>query len=234
MFFYPNFHAPRDVQKLSNEISHSITRETGYQVLLKVRCSNGLQISSYHGNFLQHTFASDLEMGSIDADKAFGIMFTYDGKLDPKLDAHFQAALLYTAGNGQRRVRCINIVAAVNDGGMETMKSLDQDAIVSILAKEGKFIQNSFHLCQLLEPFVNIMVINILPLAASKVPEKSLTEIRAGLTEKSIDILASYRKNFSLSHPPGQLVLPEYIQEFSMYMLSLLKSRAFKGKWCLG
>ncbi|EEQ30595.1 Sec23/Sec24 family protein [Microsporum canis CBS 113480] len=173
----------------------------GYQVLLKVRCSNGLQISSYHGNFLQHTFASDLEMGSIDADKAFGIMFTYDGKLDPKLDAHFQAALLYTAGNGQRRVRCINIVAAVNDGGMETMKSLDQDAIVSILAKE----------------------------AASKVPEKSLTEIRAGLTEKSIDILASYRKNFSLSHPPGQLVLPEYIQEFSMYMLSLLKSRAFKG-----
>ncbi|KAK2878145.1 hypothetical protein FQN49_001120 [Arthroderma sp. PD_2] len=200
-FFYPNFHAPRDVQKLSGEISHSITRETGYQALLKVRCSNGLQISSYHGNFLQHTFASDLEMGSIDADKAFGIMFSYDGKLDAKLDAHFQAALLYTTGNGQRRVRCINIVAAVNDGGMETMKSLDQDAIVSILAKE----------------------------AASKVPDKSLTEIRAGLTEKSIDILASYRKNFSLSHPPGQLVLPEYIQEFSMYMLSLLKSRAFKG-----
>ncbi|EGD98891.1 Sec23/Sec24 family protein [Trichophyton tonsurans CBS 112818] len=180
MFFYPNFHAPRDIQKLSKEICHSITRETGYQALLKVRCSNGLQISSYHGNFLQHTFASDLEMGSIDADKAFGIMFTYDGKLDPKLDAHFQAALLYTAGNGQRRVRCINIVAGVND-------------------------------------------------AASKVPEKALSEIRASLTEKSIDILASYRKNFSLSHPPGQLVLPEYIQEFSMYMLSLLKSRAFKG-----
>ncbi|EFQ97535.1 transporter sec-24 [Nannizzia gypsea CBS 118893] len=201
MFFYPNFHAPRDIQKLSREISHSITRETGYQALLKVRCSNGLQISSYHGNFLQHTFASDLEMGSIDSDKAFGIMFTYDGKLDPKLDAHFQAALLYTAGNGQRRVRCINIVAAVNDGGMETMKSLDQDAIVSILAKE----------------------------AASKIPEKALSEVRASLTEKSIDILASYRKNFSLSHPPGQLVLPEYIQEFSMYMLSLLKSRAFKG-----
>lgn len=140
MFFYPNFHAPRDIQKLSKEICHSITRETGYQALLKVRCSNGLQISSYHGNFLQHTFASDLEMGSIDADKAFGIMFTYDGKLDPKLDAHFQAALLYTAGNGQRRVRCINIVAGVNDGGMETMKSLDQDAIVSILAKEGRQI----------------------------------------------------------------------------------------------
>lgn len=34
---------------------------------------------------------------------------------------------------------------------------------------------------------------------------------------------------FSGSHPPGQLVLPENLKEFSMYMLSLVKSRAFKG-----
>ena len=78
-------------------------------------------------------------MGCVDADKAIGVTFTYDGKLDTKLDAHFQAALLYTSANGQRRVRCINIVAAVNDGGIETMKSLDQDAIVTIMAKEGKW-----------------------------------------------------------------------------------------------
>lgn len=76
-------------------------------------------------------------MGSVDADKAFGVVFSYDGKLDAKLDAHFQAALLYTSADGQRRVRCINLVAAVNEGGIETMKSLDQDAIVSIMAKEG-------------------------------------------------------------------------------------------------
>ncbi|KAK2731814.1 COPII coat Sec23p-Sfb3p heterodimer component [Myotisia sp. PD_48] len=200
-FFYPNFHAPRDVLKLSSELSHSVNRQTGYQALLKVRCSNGLQIASYHGNFLQHTFVSDLEMGSIDADKAFGIMFTYDGKLDPKLDAHFQAALLYTSANGQRRVRCINIVAGVNDSGIDAMRSIDQDAIVTIMAKE----------------------------AASKVPDKSLSEIRAALTEKTIDILASYRKNVSNSHPPGQLILPEYMKEFAMYILSLLKSRAFKS-----
>ncbi|PGH12367.1 hypothetical protein AJ79_04315 [Helicocarpus griseus UAMH5409] len=199
-FLYPNFHAPRDVLKLSNELSHAVNRETGYQALLKVRCSNGLQVSSYHGNFLQHTFGSDLQLGSIDADKAFGIVFTYDGKLDPKLDAHFQAALLYTTASGQRRVRCINIVAAVNEGGMETMKAIDQDAVVSIVAKE----------------------------AASKMPDKSLKDIRAGLTEKTIDIFAGYRKNFSLSHPPGQLVLPENMKEFSMYILSLIKSRAFK------
>lgn len=106
--------------------------------MMKVRCSNGLQVSAYHGNFIQHALGADLEIGSIDADKAIGVVFSYDGKLDPKLDAHFQAALLYTTAEGQRRVRCINVVAAVNEGGLETMKFIDQDAVVSIMAKEGK------------------------------------------------------------------------------------------------
>ncbi|KAJ6083399.1 hypothetical protein N7467_007534 [Penicillium canescens] len=200
-FFYPNFHAPRDLLKLRNEISHAVTRETGYQTLMKVRCSNGLQVSAYHGNFVQHTLGADLEIGGIDADKAIGVLFSYDGKLDPKLDAHFQAALLYTSADGQRRVRCINVVAAVNEGGMETMKFVDQDAVVAVIAKE----------------------------AASKTLDKTLKDIRANISEKTVDIFSGYRKIFSGSHPPGQLVLPENLKEFSMYMLSLVKSRAFKG-----
>ena len=200
-FLYSNFVAPRDSLKLGDELKRALHRETGYQALLKVRCSNGLQVGSYHGAFLQHTFGADLEFGSIDADKAIGVIFSYDGKLDPKLDAHFQAALLYTSATGQRRVRCINVVAGVSDNAAETMRTIDQDAVVNIIAKE----------------------------ASSKIAEKSLKEIRAGITEKTIDILAGYRKNFSGSHPPGQLVLPENLKEFSMYMLGLIKSRAFKG-----
>lgn len=60
--------------------------------------------------------------------------------------------------------------------------------------------------------------------------EKTLKDIRNALTEKTVDILAGYRKSFSVSHPPGQLVLPENLKEFSMYMLGLLKCRALKGK----
>ncbi|RMJ24118.1 Sec23 Sec24 family protein [Aspergillus sp. HF37] len=200
-YFYPNFHAPRDLLKLSKEMAHTVQRETGYQALMKVRCSNGLQVSAYHGSFLQHTFGADLEIGAVDADKALGVLFSYDGKLDPKLDAHFQAALLYTSANGQRRVRCINVVAAVNEGGMETMKFIDQDSVVNIIAKE----------------------------AASKMLDKSLKDIRGSITEKTVDIFGGYRRLFSGSHPPGQLVLPENLKEFSMFMLSMIKSRPFKG-----
>ncbi|KAI0179763.1 beta-sandwich domain of Sec23/24 [Hypoxylon sp. FL1284] len=203
-FYYPNFVAGRDNAKLSLEIKHTVTRETGYQALMKVRCSNGLQISAYHGNFIQHTFGADLEIGVIDADKAVGVTFGYDGKLDAKLDAHFQSALLYTTASGQRRVRCCNVIASVSDNARECMKFVDQDAVYTILAKD----------------------------AASKLASTStsLKDIRLGLTEKTIDILAGYRKNFSSqSHPPGQLVMPEKLKELSMYMLGLIKCRAFKG-----
>ncbi|KAI0475359.1 beta-sandwich domain of Sec23/24 [Xylariaceae sp. FL0804] len=203
-FYYPNFIGGRDNAKLSLEIRHAVTRETGYQALMKVRCSNGLQISSYHGNFIQHTFGADLEIGVIDADKAVGVVFGYDGKLDSKLDAHFQSALLYTTASGERRVRCHNVIASVSDSPRDCMKFVDQDAVYTIMAKE----------------------------AASKLASTSAStkDIRLGLTEKTIDVLAGYRKNFAThSHPPGQLVMPEKLKEFSMYMLGLIKCRALKG-----
>lgn len=200
-YFYPNFNSPRDLLKLARELKHTLIRDTGFQALLKVRCSNGLQVSGYFGNFTQNTIGADLELGVIDADKAFGVTFSYDGKLDPKLDAHFQSALLYTTASGQRRIRCSNMVASVTENAMESMNLVDQDAVVGILAKQ----------------------------AASRMHERSLKEVRASLTEKTIDILAAYRRNFSGSHPPGQLVLPENLKEFSMYMLGLIKCRALKA-----
>ncbi|KAK8030844.1 Sec23/Sec24 trunk domain-containing protein [Apiospora arundinis] len=175
-FYYPNFVAGRDNAKLSQEIKHTVTRETGYQALMKVRCSNGLQISTYTGNFIHHTIGADLEIGVIDADKTIGVTFGYDGKLDSKLDAHFQCALLYTTANGQRRVRCQNVIASVSENVRDCLKFIDQDAVYTIIAKE----------------------------AASKLATTSTTlkDVRMALTEKTIDILAGYRKNHAVqSHP---------------------------------
>jgi protein transport protein SEC24 len=201
VYYYPNFHQSRDELRVAKEIKHTITRDTGFQALMKVRCSNGLQVAGYFGSFTQHTFGADLEYGVIDADKAFGVTFSYDGKLDSKLDAHFQAALLYTTASGHRRIRCINLCATVTEHAMDAMKGVDQDAVIGILAKQS----------------------------ACSIPSKSLKDVRGTLTEKTVDILSAYRKNFSGSHPPGQLVLPENLKEFSMYMLGLLKTRAFKA-----
>lgn len=203
-FYYPNFIGGRDNAKLAAEIKHAVTRETGYQALVKVRCSTGLQVSAYHGSFMQHTFGADLEIGVIDADKAISATFSYDGKLDPKLDAHFQSALLYTTADGQRRVRCSNVIASVSENARDCLKFVDQDAVYNVLAREA-----------------------VTRLASTS---NNFRDTRNWLTERTIDILASHRKNFApAGTPPGQLILPERLKEFAMFMLGLIKCRAFKG-----
>lgn len=81
------------------------------------------------------------------------------------------------------------------------MRLVDQDAVVAVLAKE----------------------------AASRMPDKFCKDIRSTLQDKLIEILSGYRKHFAGHHPNGQLVLPENLKEFAMYILGLLKSRALKG-----
>lgn len=202
MYLYPNFVLSRDIKKLGAELSHTLHRQTGYQALMKVRCSTGLQVNSYHGNFLQTgSPAADVEFGVVDEDKAMCVMFSHDGKLDSKVDAHFQSALLYTTKSGERRVRCSNVVGAVTEIARDAIRLADQDAVVSVLARE----------------------------AAHKMLDKPLKEIRSALTEKCIEILAAYRKTAATSGPPGQLVLPESLKEFAMFVLALLKTRAFRA-----
>lgn len=117
------------------------------------------------------------------------------------MDAHFQAALLYTTSSGQRRVRCINSVASVSDVPGEPFKFVDQDAVLDILAKE----------------------------AVSKAGDRALKDVRQSIQNKVIDIIAAYRKNFAGNSQAGQLVLPQNLKEMAMLVLGLLKSRALKG-----
>lgn len=122
-------------------------------------------------------------------------------QLDVKTDAYFQSALLYTTTSGQRRVRCTNAVATISEQARDCMRYVDQDAVLAVLAKE----------------------------AAMRVPDRSLHDTRQALQDKLTEILAAYRRHHSGTHPATQLVMPENLKEFAMYVLGLLKSRALKG-----
>lgn len=80
-YYYPNWTYPRDLLRLEKELSHTVQRDQGYAALMKVRCSNGLQIAHYTGNFTQHTFGADLELASITEDSGMCVTFSYDGKV---------------------------------------------------------------------------------------------------------------------------------------------------------
>ena len=107
---------------------------------MKVRCSNGLQVSAYHGNFTHHTFGADLEFGVIDADKAISVMFSVRrqaGLKDRRSLCRAPSSVHNDCASGQRRVRCHNLVASVTESGDQALKYVDEDAVTTVIAKEA-------------------------------------------------------------------------------------------------
>lgn len=138
LFFHPRFDPIREGNKLRNELKSVVSRETGYSVTMRIRCSNGLRIADHFGNFFQRN-VTDLEFGCLDADKAVAVTIKHESKLDERQEAYFQCAVLYTSASGQRRVRCHNLSVAVSTKLGDVFRTADMDATIAVTAKEGAF-----------------------------------------------------------------------------------------------
>ncbi|CAG8568852.1 15714_t:CDS:10 [Acaulospora morrowiae] len=199
-YYYPNFDIQRDGERFSYELKQNLTREFGYNALMRIRCSNGLRVVDHFGNFNMRN-ATDVELAGIDSDKAIGALLKYDGKLDEKTDAYIQCALLYTTSSGQRRVRTHNLSVTVTQLLGNVFRHAEMDTTVNFLAKQ----------------------------AVSNAITKSLRDIRDNLTDKCVKILMAYRRHCASSSSSGQLILPEAFKLFPLYTLTMLKSKALCG-----
>ncbi|KAM0787449.1 hypothetical protein ACM66B_003529 [Microbotryomycetes sp. NB124-2] len=200
LYFHPRFDPIRDGKKLRNEIARVVTRETGYNTTMRIRCSNGLRVQEHYGNFFQRN-VTDLEFGMLDSDKAVGARLKHEGKLDDKTDAFFQCAVLYTSAGGQRRVRVHNLAVPVTTLLANVFRYADMDTTIAHLAKE----------------------------AVSQTTSKTLRQVRDNLTSACVKALLAYRKHCASSTSPAQLILPESYKLFPLYSLALMKSKALKG-----
>ncbi|CAG8538284.1 12091_t:CDS:10 [Funneliformis mosseae] len=199
-YYYPNFEVQRDGEKFAFELHQNITREFGYNALMRIRCSNGLRVEEHFGNFNMRN-TTDIELAGIDSDKAFGALLKYDSKLDEKTEAYVQCALLYTTSTGQRRVRTHNLSVTVTTLLGNVFRHAEMDTTVNFLAKQ----------------------------AVSNTITKPLRDIRDQITDKCVKILMSYRRHCASSSSPGQLILPEAFKLFPLYALTMLKSKALRG-----
>lgn len=204
VYFYPRFVPERDGRRFMSDFCAAGSGEIGTQALVKVRSSNGLQVQAYYGNLYSENdaLASDPFLGQITSKTNFAALFSYDGKLDTRLDAHFQVAILYTSSNGQRRVRVHNMLASVTEQQYKPVVNfIDVDAVMGVAAR--------------------------IPLW--KMGQLPLKEIRFGLNEKVVDIFAAYRKMVGSSQPSSQLLMPTSLRSLIVYFLALQKIRAIRG-----
>ncbi|BGP15597.1 hypothetical protein JCM10213_004114 [Rhodosporidiobolus nylandii] len=200
LFFHPRFDPVRDGKTLKAEIGRVLQRETASSVTMRIRCSNGLRISDHFGNFFQRN-VTDLEFGTLDADKAIAARIKHEGKLDEKTDAYFQCAALYTSATGERRVRVHNLAVPVSSVLTNVFRAADLDTTITHITKD----------------------------AISQTASKSLRQVRDQLTEACVRSLLAYRKHCASATSPAQLILPESFKLFPLYALALMKTKALKG-----
>ncbi|GJN25091.1 hypothetical protein PR202_gb12878 [Eleusine coracana subsp. coracana] len=108
VYYYYPFSALSDPAKLFNDLRWNISRPQGFEAVMRVRCSQGLQVQDYFGNFCKRV-PTDIDLPAIDSDKTVMVTFKHDDKLQENAECGFQCALLYTTVFGQRRIRVINL-----------------------------------------------------------------------------------------------------------------------------
>lgn len=81
--------------------------------------------------------STDIELAGVDSDKAIGVIVKYDGKLDEKIEASFQCALLYTTVTGQRRVRVHTLSIPVTSLLTNVFRYAEMDTTINLLGKQG-------------------------------------------------------------------------------------------------
>lgn len=163
----------------------------------------GLRVADHYGNFFQRN-VTDLEFGTVDADKAVAAKLKHEGKLDDKVDAHFQCAVLYTSAYGERRVRVHNLAVPVTTLLANVFRFACMDTTIAFVSKEA--ITHAGN-------------------------NKSLRQVRDSLTDTCVKSLLAYRKHCASSTSPAQLILPESFKLFPLYALALMKSKALKGEF---
>lgn len=105
---------------------------------MRVRTSTGVRPTDFYGH-LHMPNTTDMELASIDCDKAIGIEIKHDDKLADEEGVYIQAALLYTSCSGVRRLRIINLNLKTSSQMSELYRACDLDAIINFLLKQSKY-----------------------------------------------------------------------------------------------
>ncbi|THU46580.1 hypothetical protein C4D60_Mb09t06430 [Musa balbisiana] len=201
VYYYYPFSALSDPGKLYNDLRWNISRPQGFEAVMRVRCSQGLQVQEYSGNFCKR-IPTDIDLPAeaflmqIDSDKTIMVTFKHDDKFQENSECSFQCALLYTTVYGQRRIRVMNLSLPCTTMLSSLFRSADLDTQFACFLKQ----------------------------AASMIPVSPLSQVHEQITNLCINILHAYRKFCATVSSAGQLILPEALKLLPLYTLALAKS----------
>jgi len=199
--FFSSFDHARDGQFLYEAICRDLSRETGWEAVMRLRASRGIRCTGFQGRFFLRS--TDLmALPNVDEDKAFAVRFTFD---ETSLNqSHFvlQSALLYTTSRGERRIRVNTVSCPIVSSMSDLMCFVDAPATANIITRT----------------------------IADAVRERGVKDAQNSSQELLINSLASYRQLCQSQYAGSQfgstqqMLLPD-----SMRLLPLLLQGILKG-----
>lgn len=200
--YYPGFHVdhhPEQVIRFCVDFKRYVTRKIGFEAVMRVRCTRGLAIHTFHGNFFVRS-TDLLALPNVNPDAGFGMQVTIEESLTDVPTVCFQAAVLYTSSKSERRIRihtfCLPVTKSVN----EIVNGADVECIVGLVAK----------------------------MAVDRTAMNSLKEAKDAMVNVAIDYLQAYGQHVISTQRSNTLISPFALRLLPLYILALMKNVAFK------
>ncbi|CAD7015448.1 unnamed protein product [Ceratitis capitata] len=188
------------VESLKQCFKRYLVRKIGFEAVMRIRCTRGLQVHTFHGNFFVRS-TDLLSLPNVNPDAGYGMQISYDESLSEAKTVCFQAALLYTNSDGERRIRVHTMCLPVTSSLPEVMHAADTEAIISLLSK----------------------------MAVDRSLTSNVADAREAFINATVDIFNAFKIAQNLpSGQTGQLIAPRSLALLPIYISALLKHPAFR------
>ncbi|XP_078131864.1 protein transport protein Sec24D isoform X1 [Sander vitreus] len=200
VYKYNNFQVETDGEHFLRDLRKDVRKSIGFDAIMRVRTSTGFRATEFFGAIHMNN-TTDVEMAAVDCDKAITVEFKHDDALSEETGALMQCALLYTTINGQRRLRIHNLSLNCSLQLSELFKSCETDSLINFFSKS----------------------------ACRAILNQPLKNVREILVNQTAHMLACYRKNCASPSAASQLILPDAMKVFPVYINSLMKTAPLVG-----
>lgn len=219
---FPGYHIahnPAQAARFDNALRRYLTRKIGFEAVMRIRCTRGLALHTFHGSFFVRS-TDLLSLPNVNPDAGFGIQVSIDDDLRDSREVTFQAALLYTSSRGERRIRVHTLCLPTSANVSEIIHGADQAAIIGMLTKFGTM---TIYFSILL--FLNFPAIFsfFLSTAADRATNDSINDAKEGLVVSCVDAAETFKNHASMSVPTG-LIMPNSLKLMPLYVLACLRT----------
>ncbi|KAL8573166.1 hypothetical protein ACOMHN_036151 [Nucella lapillus] len=200
--YYPAFHTLRNpamTDKLESDLRRYLTRKIGFEAVMRIRCTRGISIHTFHGNFFVRS-TDLLSLPNVNPDAGFGMQMSIEENLTESSNICFQAALLYTSSKGERRIRVHSLCVPVTNQLSDVFGAADQQAIASLLAK----------------------------MAVDRTISSSLEDARDAMMNACQDMMNAYATQIPAGQRAGALMAPFSMRLIPLFTQAMLKSVALR------